>query len=224
MEQSTDNLDQAKSTDTQANQSTDNAGNDTSKTAQPFKTYATQADFDNESAKIRGNAERVAEKKLLAELGLTPESKDKLAAIKAVYESSLTDGEKAANEIRLLQETNARLMSELQERDYTVLALAKVNNPTEAKILVKMARGLVDENTTMEQALDQVCLIMNKQANDIPPTGGLELPSDSANKQQGQNPFKKETINLTEQGRLIKTDKELARRLYQQANGKMPSW
>lgn len=50
-----------------------------------------------------------------------------------------------------------------------------------------------------------------------PASGGGADPGHGRNEQQGVNPFKKETFNLTEQGRLIKEDPAKARRFAKQA-------
>ena len=74
---------------------------------EPFKSFLTQEDFDNETAKIRGNAERKTKAELLKTLGI--DSEDKLELIKKAYENSLTEQEKVNEQLKQLDTLRAEL-------------------------------------------------------------------------------------------------------------------
>ena len=85
-----------------------------------------------------------------------------------------------------------------------------------------MAKGLVDDNTTIDQALEQVLSFMKVEEpkpNPVPAGKPLENPAQTL---PDENPFK--TGNLTKQGELIKTDREKARAMYMAVHGVAPSW
>lgn len=187
---------------------------------EPFMTFQTQADFDKHSAGILNSAKNKAEKELLAMLGLKPDEKDKLAKFKEAYDATLTDAEKKAKELESLAAESKSLKAELAEKDAIIAAITKSTgkNVEDVMKFVKMAKGLVDEKTTMEQALEQV-LAMTKPAKPIPQG---TPPADAVGKMPEDNPFK--NGNLTEQGKLIKSDREKAREMYFAVYGKAPSW
>lgn len=187
---------------------------------QPFKTFATQEEFDRHSAGILNNAQKKAEKELLALLGLKPDEKDKLAKFKEAYDATLSDSEKKAKELETLTTEANSLKASVAEKDAIIAAITKSTGKSADDVLkfVKMAKGLVDENTTMEQALEQVFSMANTTPEAPKPAPQGTPPADTAAQTPEDNPFK--TGNLTEQGKIFKADKEKARRLYKEAHGK----
>lgn len=188
----------------------------------PYKTFATQKEFDDHSAGILNNAKNKAEKELLAMLGLKPDEKDKLVKFKEAYESTLSESEK---QIKTLEELNTKvtsLESTVAEKDAIIAALVKLSGKTTDDVskYVKMAKGLVDENTSIEQALEQVLEFTKTEpkSNSVP----IGKPLIDSVAKTEDNPFK--TGNLTKQAELIKTDREKARSMYFAVNGKAPSW
>ena len=187
----------------------------------PYRTFATQADFDRHSAGILNSAKNKAEKELLAMLGLKPDEKDKLAKFKEAYDNTLSESEKQAKNLENLNTEVNVLKSQLAEKDAIISALSQMTGKTSADVdkYVKMAKGLVDENTTIEQALAQVLSFTKPEEKKVPSGKPLNEPSAT---QTEENPFK--TGNLTEQGKLISSDREKARELYFAVYGKHPSW
>ena len=189
---------------------------------EPFMTFQTQADFDKHSAGILNSAKNKAEKELLALLGLKPDEKDKLAKFKEAYDATLTEAEKKAKELDRLTSETGTLKAAVAEKDAIIAAITKSTGKTAEDVLkfVKMAKGLVDENTTMEQALEQVFSMASAKTEPQKPSipQGTPPAANQGNPTAGENPFK--TGNLTEQGKLFKSDPEKARRLYKEAKGK----
>lgn len=193
------------------------------KTAGPFKTFKTQEDFDKHSAGIKRSAEKEAEKRIMAQLGLNPDEKDKLAEFKKTYEASLTDAEKQVKTIDTLTEKVKEYEEALAEKDAVISTLSKIAGKTTEDVakITKMARSLVSDTVTMDDALDEVFKLL-KLDNNVPKG---TPPVQTENKTQTEtNPFAKETFNMTEQGRLMANDPDKARRLYALAYGKNPSW
>ena len=188
----------------------------------PFKTFATQEEFDNHSAGIRNNAQKKVEKELLAILGLRPDEKDKLAKFKEAYDATLTDAERKAKELESLTADNASLKSSLAEKEAIISVISKSTgkNANDIVKFVKMAKGLVDENTTIEQALEQVFALSNMNSDKFQVPYGTP-PRESSTSPE-INPFK--TGNLTEQGKIFKADPNKARELYKIATGKNAPW
>lgn len=200
-----------------------NGGNGSAENNAPYRTFATQADFDRHSAGILNSAKNKAEKELLAMLGLKPDEKDKLAKFKEAYDNTLSESEKQAKNLENLNSEVNQLKSEIAEKDAIIVALSKLTgkNPTDVDKYVRMAKGLVDENTTIEQALEQVLGFMKKN-DEKPATPSSKPLTEPSTDKKEDNPF--ETGNLTKQGELIKSDREKARALYMAVNGKAPSW
>lgn len=201
-----------------------NGGNGSAENNAPYKTFASKEDFDKHSAGILNSAKNKAEKELLALLGLKPDEKDKLAKFKEAYDSTLSEAEKQAKNLENLTNEVNSLKNEIAEKDAVIVALSKLTGKKSDDVnkYVRMAKGLVDENTTIEQALEQVLSFMKVEepkANPVPTGKPLNNPSSIAN---DENPFK--TGNLTKQGELIKTDREKARSLYMAVHGVGPSW
>lgn len=189
---------------------------------QPYRIFATQADFDRHSAGILNSAKNKAEKELLAMLGLKPDEKDKLAKFKEAYDNTLSEAEKQAKNLENLNGEVNTLKSQIAEKDAIIAALSQMTGKTATDVdkYVRMAKGLVDENTTIEQALSQVLSFAKvEEKKDVPTSKPLNEPSET---QIDENPFK--TDNLTKQGELIKSDREKARELYFAVHGKAPSW
>lgn len=187
----------------------------------PYKSFATQEEFDKHSAGILNNAKNKAEKELLAMLGLKPDEKDKLAKFKEAYDATLSESERQAKSLDELTTKVSSLESSIQEKDAVISALVKLTGKTTDDVskYVKMAKGLVDENTTIEQALEQVFEFTKVEVKTIP-VGKPLVEND--NKLKEDNPFKQG--NLTKQAELIKTDREKARAMYFAVHGKAPSW
>ena len=181
---------------------------------QPFKVFASQEDFDNEVAKIRGVYEHKAEASILKQLGLKPEDKDKLTKFKEAYEASLTEKEKQDEKLRQLDE----LERAVAEKDAIITALAKLSGKTIDDVLkyVKMAKGLVSDEVTIEQALDEVMDFTKAKPKII--SQPLNMGSDGGSHDE-KNPFEKgNNFNLTKAGELIKQDINKARELAKKAN------
>ena len=187
---------------------------------QPFKTFRTQEEFDRHSAGIRGFAQKEAEKELLALLGLKPNEKDKLAKFKEAYDATLSESEKKAKELETLTAESAALKASVAEKDAIIAAITKSTGKKADEVMkfVKMAKGLVDENTTMEQALEQVLSMAGTPKEAPKPTPQGTPPAENAPQIPEENPFK--TGNLTKQGEIFRADPEKARRLYKEAKGK----
>ena len=187
----------------------------------PFKVFTTQEEFDNHSAGIMRNAQQKAEKEILHMLGLNPNEKDKLAKFKELYDNSLTESEKNAKRMEELSNDVSTLTAQVKEKDAIIAALTKISGKgiDDVSKLVRMARGLVSEDVTIEQALEDV-LKFTKQEPHTVPTG--TPPPKVNNKDIENNPFK--TGNITEQGKLVKDDVEKARQAFYIAYGKYPSW
>ena len=195
------------------------------KPAEPFKVFASQEEFDRHSAGILNSAKNKAEKELLALLGLKPDEKDKLAKFKEAYDNTLSESEKQAQNVEKLTNEVTSLKSQIAEKDAIITALSKLTgkNPADVDKYVRMAKGLVDENTTIDQALEQVLgyvKVDEPKSNHVPAGKPLSNPAPVAN--ADENPFK--TGNLTKQGELIKSDREKARSLYMAVHGVGPSW
>lgn len=198
--------------------------NEPQKPAEPFKVFASQEEFDRHSAGILNSAKNKAEKELLALLGLKPDEKDKLAKFKEAYDNTLSESEKQAQNVENLTNEVNSLKSQIAEKDAIIIALSKMTGKNSADVdkYVRMAKGLVDENTTIDQALEQVLSFMKvdePKPNPVPAGKPLSNPASVVN---DENPFK--TGNLTKQGELIKTDREKARALYMAVRGVGPSW
>jgi hypothetical protein len=200
------------------NTPTDNKGADNSN-PKPYMVFNSQEEFDRHSAGILNNAKNKAEKELLALLGLKPDEKDKLAKFKEAYDATLTEAEKKAKELENFKAESAALKASVAEKDAIIAAITKSTGkkPDDVMKFVRMAKGLVDENTTMEQALEQVFALSASKTETPKPTPQGTPPADNG-QQPTDNPFK--TGNLTEQGKLFKADPEKARRLYKEAKGK----
>lgn len=190
---------------------------------QPYKTFATQEEFDRHSAGILNSAQKKAEKELLAMLGLKPDEKDKLAKFKEAYDSTLSESEKKAKELESATAELSTAKGRIAELEATVAAIAKATGKKADDVskYVRMARGLVDENTTIEQALEQVFGMM-KAEDTKPNVPHGTPPADNAKVPHGENPWK--TKDLDKQTEIFRKDKEEARRLYKEATGKNASW
>ena len=191
-------------------------------------TYS-QKQLDDIAAKARGAAERETKKKLLAQLGLKEDEMDKLNAFKEAYEASLSDEEKRNNEISELKATNLQLTQDLEEKDYTIKALIELTGKDESDVekIVKMAKGLKTDENSVEDAIKEVISMIGTQTQpttpsvtgvnpNMPISNEIQQPSTVIVDVQA-NPFKAGQINLTEQGKLIRTNPELAKKLAKEA-------
>ena len=95
--------------------------------------------------------------------------------------------------------------------------------------IVKMAKGLKTADNTIEDAIKEVIAMVNPQIDKPNPTEPtqpnpnmpqgqpLSQPSASVVIDTQENPFKAGQINLTKQGKLIKENPELAKKLAAEA-------
>ena len=200
-----------------------NGGNGAeTKTSEPYKTFTSKEDFDRHSAGILNSAKNKAEKELLAMLGLKPDEKDKLAKFKEAYDATLSESEKQAKNLENLNEEVKSLRSQIAEKDAIISALSKLTgkNSSDVDKYVRMAKGLVDENTSIDQALEQVLDFLKvPESKPIPSGKPLNEPNSTPTV---ENPFS--NGNLTKQGEMIKSDREKAREMYFKAKGVYPSW
>lgn len=194
----------------------------------------TQQDLDNTAAKARGSAERETKRKLLAQLGLKDDEEDKLLKIKEAYENSLTEEEKKATEIESLKSEKLALSQDLEEKEYTIKALIAMTGKKEEDVekIVKMAKGLKTESNSIEDAINDVLGMINTTpvtetkpaSNENVPTGQpIQQPSTTVKVDTQSNPFKAGQINLTEQGKLLRTNPELAKKLAAEAGVRLPN-
>lgn len=192
----------------------------------------TQEDLDNISAKARGTAERETKKKLLAELGLRADEEEKLIKFKEAYEASLSEDDRKATELNDLKTDNLKLSQDLEEKDYTLKALFELTGKKEDDVakIVKMAKGLKTDENTIEDAIKEVISMVNpnvEQPNNtqitnpnMPVGNQLQQPSTVVIDVQ-ENPFKAGSFNLTKQGKLLKENPELAKKLAEEAGVKL---
>ena len=194
----------------------------------------TQQDLDNTAAKARGTAERETKRKLLAQLGLKDDEEDKLLKFKEAYENSLTEEEKKATEIETLKSEKLALSQDLEEKEYTIKALIAMTGKKEEDVekIVKMAKGLKTESNSIEDAINDVLDMINTTpvtetkpaSNENVPTGQpIQQPSTTIKVDTQSNPFKAGQINLTEQGKLLRTNPELAKKLAAEAGVRLPN-
>lgn len=187
----------------------------------PYKVFSSQEEFDKHSAGILHSAKAKAEKEILAMLGLKADEKDKLAKFKEAYDNTLSESEKQARNVQTLNDEVKSLKAELAEKNAVIVALSKLSGKNESDVdqYVKMAKGLVDENTDIGQALQTVMDLMKAKPAPIPT--GQPLADGNVGKEP-ENPFK--SGNMTEQGKLMNSDREKAREMYFKAFGRSPSW
>lgn len=185
----------------------------------PFKVFSTQEEFDKHSAGILNSARNKAEKEILSLLGLKPNEKDKLSKFKEAYDNTLSESEKQAEKLTSLSKEVDLLKAQIEEKDAIIKVLSELSGKKSLEIskYIKMAKGLVDDNTDITQALTQVLDYVKK--SNVPQ--GSEIVTSSV-KQVEDNPFK--TDNLTKQAELKKSDREKAREMYKEVHGKYPSW
>lgn len=185
----------------------------------PFKVFSTQEEFDKHSAGILNSARNKAEKEILSLLGLKPNEKDKLAKFKEAYDNTLSESEKQAEKLTSLSKEVDLLKAQIEEKDAIIKVLSELSGKKSLDIskYIKMAKGLVDDNTDITQALSQVLDYVKK--SNVPQ--GSEIVTSSV-KQVEDNPFK--TDNLTKQAELKKSDRQKAREMYKEVHGKYPSW
>lgn len=209
---------------TPANTPAENKQSNGAEQHQPYKTFATQEEFDRHSAGILNSAQKKAEKELLSLLGLKPDEKDKLQKFKEAYDATLSDSEKKAKELETLTADNGKQKARIAELEATISALTKATGKKAEDVskIVRMAKGLVDENTTMEQALEQVISLAKPVEAPKPTPQGTPPTEPSKGTPDGENPWK--TRNLDKQGEIFRKDINLARSLYKEAYGKDPNW
>lgn len=190
---------------------------------EPYKSFSSKEEFDKHSAGILNSAKNKAEKELLALLGLKPDEKDKLSKFKEAYDNTLSESEKQAQILENLNSEVSMLKSQLAEKDAIISALSKLTGKDSGDVdkYVKMAKGLVDENTSIDQALQQVLDFVKIETKEpsIPKGQPLNEPNQTSIE---ENPFK--TGDFTKQGALIRDDRTKAREMYFAVHGKAPNW
>lgn len=207
------------------------------KPAEVFKIYNTQKEFDDHSAKIKGNAKTEAEKDFLAALGLKPEEKEKLAKFKEAYDASLSAEEKANEDLQKLQLDYKSLIVQNEDKDLKIAVLTKLSQKTLEDIdaIAKMAKGLISDTTTSEQAVETVLSMIgqnitsqntdqmdnNTQIQQSQMPKGITLTQPDTPPNVETNPFKKETWNGSAQVALYKQDPVKAKRLSEAAGVKI---
>ena len=82
-----------------------------------------------------------------------------------------------------------------------------------------MAKGLVDEDTDIAAAVKSVLADMRIEKPSAVPgiPHGKALEQPDLRKETKINPWKKETLNYTEQGRIVKENRQEAERLAREA-------
>lgn len=190
---------------------------------EPYKSFSSKEEFDKHSAGILNSAKNKAEKELLALLGLKPDEKDKLSKFKEAYDNTLSESEKQAQTLENLNNEVSVLKSQLAEKDAIISALSKLTgkDSTDVDKYVRMAKGLVDENTSIDQALQQVLDFTKVEPKEpsVPKGQPLNEPNKTPSE---ENPFK--TGDFTKQGALIRDDRNKAREMYYAVHGKAPAW
>ena len=220
--------------DNGANQTLDtNQGNQETKPQTNEGKLYSQQDLDNTAAKARGTAERETRRKLLAQLGLKDDEEDKLLKFKEAYENSLTDEERRSTEMENLKADNLKLSQDLEEKEYIIKALISMTGKKEEDVdkIVKMAKGLKTDTNTIEDAINEVLSMIGNQVthtettkeNNIPMGQPLTQPSTTIEVNTQVNAFKPEHFNLTEQGKLMRLNPELAKKLAGEAGVKLPN-
>lgn len=196
-------------------------------------TYS-QKDLDDNAANTRRATERETKKKLLAQLGLGLDDEEKLAKFKQAYEDSLSDEEKRATELSNLQAEKLKLQNDVEEKDYIIKALIAMTGKKEEDVskIVKMAKGLKTDENTIEEAINEVLTMVKPSegeptieqqpgANPAIPTGNALVQPSTVVIDNQDNPFKPGQINLTKQGKLMRENPELAKKLAGEAGVKL---
>lgn len=206
------------------NGTSDTSTSGTQDVSTPFKTFATQADFDRHAVGIKNDARREAEKEIMSALGLKSNEKEKLTKFKEAYEASLSETERQAKTLSELTASVEALNNQLNDKNALISALTLSSGKTidDVSKYVKMAKGLVDENTDMTTALKEVMEMFKHEVKSVPTGTPLQEPLSQKAPSKEDNPFI--SGNLTLQGQLIKADKDMARKLYFQAKGRYPNW
>lgn len=196
-----------------------------------FKSFKTQEEFNNHSASIKGNATKQAQKQLANALGINLDNiKDEqfLKTLGETYKNSLTEQEQKDLKFQDLENSYNKSKSELTETTNLLATVVKMNNINldDLKINMKMASALVDENTSFEQALEIVNQKMattnNQTTTNIQSTQIKQNTNNNATNEVIENPFK--SNNLTQMGKIIKENPELARKFAQEAKYKNIYW
>jgi len=187
--------------------------------AEAIKDFVTKKSYDELETQNNQNKEALAERdKQLDELktngGNAKELQQKLE--EAIVKNK-ADAEAKNKEFALYKKNNALNLALLK---------AGAKNPKSVMALLDLEKisldgenilGLVEQLEKIKET-DQYLFDMS------PNLSGYETKSGTAATQNTQNnPFKKETFNLTKQAKLYKEDPELAKKLATQA-GNIPSW
>lgn len=144
--------------------------------------------------------------------------KDKEQELETLKASKMTDEERKADELQKAQTELERVQAELKQASnerHTTNALANASLPLEASQFIKGD----DENAINEstKALKEfVEAQVQKAVEEAFKTNGYTPPGSQG--QVSANPWKKESLNLTEQGRILKENPTLAKQLMAQAN------
>jgi len=194
-----------------------------------YKQFATQQDYDNEAAKIRGAAERNAKREFMKSLGLKPDDDARLTEIKEAWDKSLTMADKAERDAATLKAEVADLKAQLDEKNYVIAAMSAISGASIGDIgdIVKMARGLTSDGITPEEAIRKVMALVKPTAaaaaappKPIPQGVNIVQPDQAPIPET--NPWKAESYNLTDQSRIFMQDPNKADRLAREAGAPPP--
>lgn len=126
-------------------------------------------------------------------------------------------------EQKKLRELTERLNRVEREKQLEALRAKALKRLSEKKLPVELADFLIaDDEATTETRLEAVAKIIeaerSKAKEQLFKENGRAPVKSPNNKQTAVNPWKKETYNLTEQMRLLKTNPELAKAMKAEAN------
>lgn len=184
-EQVTDTLNQDVSVDGMATPAdkVDNAATSAQKTDMELT--------DSQAAKLRRSVEAEFEKKILSQLNI--DSLDKLEHVKTAYEKSLTADEKAAKELKELQTAKASADSQISDYKIANSVLSQIagKDPDDISDIVKMAKGLIDDDTPIDSAIKKVMGMMAQQQPAQQKPSGFGLLQPDQPKGTGLEEYKK---------------------------------
>jgi len=162
--------------------------------------------------KVKVKTEQEIKREILKNLGIKSDSEfDKM---RKAYEQTLTERERTANELEKLKELNMEYKRKNDEQNdlITIFKLKNNNDLDEMETTLKMARGLINEDTDIEAALK---IVLDKTAK--PNLKGKPLEQQTNRTGELVNPFDPKTYNAKECNELFKSDPEKAKRLAKKA-------
>jgi vacuolar-type H+-ATPase subunit E/Vma4 len=130
--------------------------------------------------------------------------------------AKLSERERKEEELRKREEELQERLRQLELKELKADAIADLNNkglPAEFAdfLLAENAEKTLENINNFKQAFDKAVneAVKEKLRQDTPPAGGGQISN--------KNPFSKEHLNLTEQGKLIRENPEQAKQLMIQA-------